>query len=74
MPARYDFRLEDLRVFHLVRGSCHACSHKAIITPATLQHARPGYTLLTSLERQLGCRKCAAKGRASLEVTFRPRD
>jgi DNA-directed RNA polymerase subunit RPC12/RpoP len=74
VPARYDFRLEDLRVFHLVRASCHACAHKAIIPNATLQHGRPNYTRLISLERQLRCRNCGARGKASLDVEFRPRD
>ena len=74
VPPRHDFRLEDLRNFHLVRVSCHACAHKAIVPNATLLQGRPGYTRLMSLERQLRCRKCGAKGRASLEVTFRPRD
>jgi hypothetical protein len=35
---------------------------------------RPGYVRLTSLERQLRCRNCGARGRASLDVEFRPRD
>jgi len=74
VPLRYDFRLEDLRVFHLVRANCHACAHKAIVPNATLLQGRPGYVRLISLERQLRCRKCGAKGRASLDVTFRPRD
>jgi hypothetical protein len=74
LPPRYAFRLEDLRVFHLVRASCHACGHKAIIPNAALLQDRPGYTRLISLERQLRCRKCGARGRASLEVEFRPRD
>jgi hypothetical protein len=73
-PPRYAFRLEDLRAFHLVRVSCHACAHKAVIAPATLLQRRPGYTRLMSLERQLRCRKCGARGNASLEVVFRPRD
>ena len=67
MPPRYAFRLEDLRVFHLVRASCHACGHKAIIPNATLLQGRPGYTRLMSLERQLRCRKCGARGKASLD-------
>jgi hypothetical protein len=74
VPPRYDFRLEDLRVFHLVRASCHACAHKAIVPNATLQQGRPGYTRLAALERQLRCRNCGVRGRASLEVMFRPRD
>ena len=36
MPPRYAFRLEDLRVFHLVRASCQACGRKPIIPNATL--------------------------------------
>jgi hypothetical protein len=74
VPPRYAFRLEDLRASHLVRASCHACAHKAIIANAALLQGRPGYTHLMALERQLRCRKCGAKGKASLEVEFRPRD
>jgi hypothetical protein len=74
MPPRYAFRLEDLRTFHLVRASCHACANKAIIPHAALRQGRPGYTRLIELERQLRCRKCGARGRASLEVELRPRD
>jgi hypothetical protein len=32
------------------------------------------YTRLMALERQLRCRKCGARGKASLDVEFRPRD
>jgi hypothetical protein len=60
VPPRYAFRLEDLRVFHLVRASCHACGHKGIIANAALLQGRPGYTRLMALERQLCCRKCGA--------------
>jgi len=74
MPPRYAFRLEDLRAFHLVRASCHACALKAIILNATLLQGRPGYTRLMSLERQLRCRRCGARGKAALDVEFRPRD
>jgi hypothetical protein len=74
VPPRYDFRLEDLRSFHLVRASCHACAHKAVIPNATLVEGRPNYTRLVSLERLLRCRKCGARGKASLDVEFRPRD
>ena len=74
MRPRYAFRLEDLRVFHLVRASCHACGHKAIIPNATLLQGRPGYTRLMTLERQLHCQRCGVRGRASLDVEFRPRD
>ena len=72
MPPRYAFRLEDLRVFHLVRANCHACGHKAVIANAALLQGRPGYTRLMELERQLRCRKCGARGKASLDVEFRP--
>ena len=74
MPPRYAFRLEDLRVFHLVRANCHACGHKAIVANAALLQGRPGYTRLMSLERQLRCGTCGTKGKASLDVEFRPRD
>jgi hypothetical protein len=74
VPPRYAFRLEHLRVFHQVRASCHACRHKAIVPNATLLQGRPGYTRLMSLERHLRCQKCGARGKALLEVEFRPRD
>jgi hypothetical protein len=74
VPPRYAFRLEDLRTFHLVQASCHACANKAIIPHAALLKGRPGYTRLVSLERQLRCQRCGARGRASLDVVFRPRD
>ena len=74
MPPRYAFRLEDLRAFYFVRASCHACGHKAIIANAALLQGRTGYTRLMSLERQLRCQRCGARGKASLDVELRPRD
>ena len=74
MPLRYAFRLEDLRVFHFVRAGCQACGHKAIIPNTALLRGRPGYTRLMSLERQLRCAKCGARGKATLDVEFRPRN
>ena len=74
MPPRYAFRLEDLHVFRLVRASCHASGHKAVLGNAALLQARPGITRLAALKRQLRCRKCGAKGKASLDVESRPRD
>jgi hypothetical protein len=50
---RYAFQLEDLRVWHLVRVSCDACSHKAAIGHAVLLRGRPGYMRLSELERRL---------------------
>jgi cation diffusion facilitator CzcD-associated flavoprotein CzcO len=40
-----------LRAYHLVRASCHQCSHKAAIAHASLLQGRPGYTRLITLER-----------------------
>jgi hypothetical protein len=74
VPPRYDFRLEDLRAFHLVRAHCQACGHKGIIANAALQQDRPGYTRLTSLQRRLRCRRCGVRGKALLEMEFQPRD
>jgi hypothetical protein len=74
LPPRYAFRLEDLRVWHVVRVSCGVCRHKAEITPEMLTRSRPGYTRLVDLQGRLRCRQCGARGRASLEVELRPRD
>jgi len=51
-----------------LRASCHACGHKEVIRNASLLQGRPGYTRLMSLERQLRCRKCGARGKGSLDV------
>jgi len=70
VPPRYDFRLEDLRVFHLVRASYHACAHKTIIPNSTLRQGRPGYMRLMELERQLRCRNCGARGKPRSRWNF----
>jgi hypothetical protein len=74
VSPRYDFRLEDLRAFHLVRAHCQACGHKAIVPNEALLQGQPGCTRLTSLQRRLRCRRCGAKGKALLEMEFQPRD
>jgi hypothetical protein len=51
-----------------------AIGRKSIIPNATLLKGRAGYTRLMSLERQLRCRKCGVRGKASLDVELRPRD
>ena len=74
LPPLYAFRLEDLRGWHVVRVCCRMCRHKADIASATLTRGRPGYVRLVDLEGRLRCRKCEARGQASLEVELRPRD
>jgi hypothetical protein len=51
-----------------------AAGPKAILANAARVQGRPGYTRLTDLERQLRCQRCGARGKASLDVEFRPRD
>jgi hypothetical protein len=48
---RYAFSASGLAAYHLVRASCHQCSHKAAIAHASLLQGRPGYTRLITLER-----------------------
>src|SRR5271163_4145201 len=57
-PPRYDFRLEDLRAWHLVEASCRRCRHKATIAHELLMRGRPSFTRLFDLERALLCRRC----------------
>jgi ribosomal protein L37E len=73
-PPRYDFRLEDLRAWHLVEASCRRCRHKATIAHELLMRGRPSFTRLFDLERALQCRRCGARGEASLTVRPRARD
>jgi hypothetical protein len=55
LPPCYAFRLEDLRIWHVVPVSCRMCRHKAEIAPATLKQGRPGCTVWSTSK---GC--CAA--------------
>jgi hypothetical protein len=73
-PPRYDFRLEDLRAWHLVEASCRRCLHKASIAHELLLRCRPSYTRLSDVERALRCQRCGARGHASLAIRPRPRD
>jgi hypothetical protein len=73
-PPRYDFRLEDLRAWHLVEASCRQCRHKATIPPNLLMRGRPAFTRLFDLQRTLRCERCGARGAASLTVRPRARD
>ena len=63
VPPRYDFRLENLRVFHLVVASCRAWGRKPIIANAALQQGRPNYTRWMDLECWLRRQKCGARGK-----------
>lgn len=74
LPPRYAFRLEDLRVWHVVRVSCRICRHRAEIVSAALTRGGPGCTRLVDLEGRFRCRNCGARGQASVEVELRPRD
>lgn len=67
-PPRYDFRLENLRAWHLVEAACSRCGHKAAIAHQLLMRGRPSFTRLFDLERALRCRRCGARGQASLAV------
>jgi len=74
LPPRYDFRLEDLRAWHLVEASCRHCRHRTLVAHELLRHGRPPYTRLFEIERALRCRRCGARGQASPAVRLRPRD
>lgn len=52
-PPRYDFRLEDLRAWHVVEASCRRCRHLAPIAHGALLRGRTSYTQLFELERAL---------------------
>jgi hypothetical protein len=73
-PPRYDFRLENLRFWHLVEAACSRCGHKAVITHQLLIRDLRSFTRLFDLGRALRCRRCGARGQASLAVRPRSRD
>jgi hypothetical protein len=74
LPPRYAFRLEDLRVWHLVEASCRRCRHWALIAHELLQRGRPPYTRLFDLERTLRCRRCGSRGEATLAIRLQGRN
>ena len=71
MPPRYAFRLEDLRAFHLVRASCHACAHKAVIPNAALLQGRPGLDLF--LEENMTYADRLSRAGVPVELHMYPR-
>ena len=73
-PPRYDFRLEDLRAWHLVEAFCRRCQHKAPVPHNLLMRGQPSFARLFDLERKLRCQRCGVRGQASLTVRPRPRD
>jgi hypothetical protein len=73
-PPRYDFRLEDLRAWHVVEASCRRCRHRAPVAHGALLRDRLPYTRLFELERALRCQRCGARGQASLAIKLRPRE
>jgi hypothetical protein len=74
LPPRYAFRLEDLRVWHVVEAACPSCRHRAVIDHARLTHGRPDSLRLIDLEVKLRCRHCGRHGGHTLTVSLRPRD
>jgi hypothetical protein len=74
LPPRYAFRLEDLRVWHLVEACCPICRHRSVIDHARLTSGRPNHTRLVDLEGKLRCRRCGHRGGHTLTVRMRPRD
>jgi hypothetical protein len=55
LPPRCVFRLEDLRVWHVVEAACPTCRHRAVIDHARLSRGRPNSRRLVDLEMKLRC-------------------
>ena len=55
LPPRYAFRLDDLRVWHVVEAACPCCRHRAVIDHARLTRGRSGSMKLVDLEMKLRC-------------------
>jgi hypothetical protein len=53
---------------------CHACGHKAVISNAALLQGRPGYTRAYVAGAAAALPEMQGKGKAALDVEFRPRD
>ena len=49
LPPRYAFRLEDLRVWHVVEAACPSCRHRAVIDHPRLTYGRPSHMRLVDL-------------------------
>jgi len=70
---RYQFRIGDLRQWHLVEGRCFHCGHGAIIPHSVIKRGRSEHDVLAKLEDKARCQKCGAKGQNYLTIKLAPR-
>ena len=69
-----DFRLDDLREWHVVIATCGECRHMAELSRSTLTYRRWSARLrLADLQPKLRCRQCGARGGHAINVYLKPR-
>jgi hypothetical protein len=68
----YDYRLEDLREWHVVEVRCGGCGRRETIPHRRLHRGRPAYTKLLDLQFKLKCTRCGA--RQGHAISVRPMD
>lgn len=74
LPAKFAFRLEDLRPWHVVRASCVACGRKVVLPQEVLWRGRSRHERLVDLEKCLRCTRCGQRGMHRLDISLAPRN
>jgi hypothetical protein len=72
-PPMYDFRLRDLRAWHIVEAICWRCNRTGVVPHAALWRGRDGDDRLTHLERKLRCKVCRRRGDHTITVKMMER-
>jgi hypothetical protein len=73
-PPLYDFRLSDLRKWHIVEGICWRCNRTAEIRHADLLRGRAPYARLRDLAAALRCQRCGRRGGHDISVKMKGRN
>jgi hypothetical protein len=75
MPPLYLARIGDLGKGDLVKVTCGACDHVALLTPESLLMRLGGNRggKVLDLQDRLRCRRCGRRGRAVVSIRWRQR-
>ncbi len=70
----YDFRIEDLRQWHIVEATCFHCRRTEVVRHEHLQRADDPFVRLVRIKSRLRCRACGNRDGNSLSVKMAPRN
>lgn len=70
----YDFRVGDLRAWHLVEAVCFRCRHVAMVSHGILKHGRSENEWIKYLGARLKCTKCGNRQGNRISLRALPRN